>query len=481
MKSFIHCCSQSGIADWVHTPHAQEHALTQALRSCDALQVWAAPSPLDAASFALGRSQAEARPVAILLNEKENLSELSEIIQAAKQQGRSLLFIHCGESFESDNLCIPSLELTLPCTLSDLTELQDRLRENNPLLLHLQGDFSLPSSLEEISVAEPPAPPAFRGSLVALSQMLRFKADEGLLLMIGALDADEQPPCLWIAETLRAPVIADAASGLREELQDQMLHDASAILSKNPPRYVLRLGEVPQHDFWTQLETMPDVKVFSLTRTGITGLQRDSYTSHGEIEQIMKAVGSVSSVFVEPELRQAARKSAAKKEELLLRYPESKAALIHALSYQACMTEAIALSGNTIQKLWDQFAQLQYPTQNVYAFEQGYAAQIATFLGYSAHAERAFCFCDAKSLLSAPAKPSLSNLLPQGLRLIAVLNENEEQGCLKDLAEQWQARYIRIDCEADFDQIEELPHEAFVLMEICPDREQSLAVEQSLN
>ena len=87
--------------------------------------------------------------------------------------------------------------------------------------------------------AEPPEENKFRGSLSGLAQALRFKARHGLVLMLGGLDPTEQAPALWLANELKAPVVADATSGLREELDHLALTDADRLLKQNPPAVLL--------------------------------------------------------------------------------------------------------------------------------------------------------------------------------------------------------------------------------------------------
>lgn len=58
--------------------------------------------------------------------------------------------------------------------------------------------------------AEPPEENGFRGSLAELARALRFKSRDGLVVMIGGLDPTEQAPARWLANELKAPVVADA-------------------------------------------------------------------------------------------------------------------------------------------------------------------------------------------------------------------------------------------------------------------------------
>jgi 2-succinyl-5-enolpyruvyl-6-hydroxy-3-cyclohexene-1-carboxylate synthase len=130
----------------------------------------------------------------------------------------------------------PTVELALPCPVSDLPNLEEVLSEGFPLHLHVRLDDSAEppcSDFSRVEVGDAPPAPRFRGSLVDVSQMLRFRSMEGLVLLIGALNPDEQEPVLWLAQTLRVPVLAEASSGLREELAPYLLHGGDEMLKCN--------------------------------------------------------------------------------------------------------------------------------------------------------------------------------------------------------------------------------------------------------
>lgn len=342
-------------------------------------------------------------------------------------------------------------------------------------------------------IGEAPAGSPFRGSLVALSQMLRFRAVEGLVLMIGALEPTEQEPVLWLAQTLRVPVVADAASGLREELTTQLLHDAENILRQSPPRYILRVGDVPTTPFWKELENIPVTEVYSITRTGFSGLCRQSCVIEGDPEQIMKALGDVPHVGDTNRLLNRSRHAAGRTEEYLLAHPESAAAMVRAFSIHASLSDVICLGSPTCTRLWNHYAQLHAPTLYLRDLQPaGSDGVIATFLGNAADAPTACCLLGDITLLHDLHAPAILSQLPEGKRIIAVLNNEGAQQAREvagddpelqrllvqapafspeDIAHLWGAEYYRIHCESDLEVLDTLEDNAFVLLDLIPDND----------
>lgn len=509
MISLITCSAMAGIAEWVCTPGELTPPLYRALASCPVIHRWAVSDPRTAAYFALGRVQATARPVALVAGNGADAAAMLPAVTEAYYQRRPMLIItmaetgdnggtgapQCTETENIFGLFATTRTLELPCAVSDLPDLAGAAADGFPIHLHLrlnsetvrsQGDFSA------VEIAEAPAPPAFRGSLVTLSQMLRFRAQEGLVLAIGALDPAEQEPVLWLAQTLRVPVIAEAASGLREELAPYLLHDAETLLRSCPPRYLLRVGEVPVSPFWKQLEEMPNTEVFSITRSGFSGLNRRSTVIEGDPEQIMKALGDVPTVGDTERLLPRSRHAVGRMEEELFAAPESAGALVRALSHYAALEDVICLGSPTAAELWNRCAQTQISTLYVRDLAaRSSMGVLASFLGNAADAPSALCLVGDLALLQDATAPlHLMHELPEGRRIIAVLNNggaaaarNESAEDIEwerlmmqppafsaaDLASLWGADYYAIRSEADLEVLDTMDDSAFVLLELLPD------------
>lgn len=510
MDSLISCCAAAGVGEWVCCPGAQNAPLLRALACCPEVHRWQVQDECTAAFFALGRIQATARAVAVVAGSGSSASALLPAVIEAYYQRRPLIIITLDSyvptegtgtygCIEQDSLFgfyAPSIKLQLPCSVGELPDMVALCAEGFPLHIHLCCAEDTRSRSVPCYVADPPEPPPFRGSLAALSQVLRFRARMGLVLMLGELDPAEQEPALWLARTLRVPVVADATSGLREKLASLLLHGAEDILVANPPRYVLRLGGVPSSPFWNALENMPDTEVFSITRTGFSGLRRDSVVMEGDMEQIMKALGDVPHVGDADSLLSPARRYAGRMEELLLSYPESDAALVRAFSQYASLADVVTIGSPTAMQLWNRFAQLSAPVLylRTAAAAGGSDGALAVFFGNAVDTTFSCALVGDLALLRDLPAAQIVAQLPPGKRVVAVLN-NEGAGLAdsagldaelhrllvqppaftpQEVARLCHAEYYAIHSEADFEVIDSLEDDVLAILDIQPDNDQSM-------
>lgn len=506
MDSLISCCAAAGVGEWVCCPGAMNAPLLQALACCPEVHRWQLQEERSAAFFALGRIQATARAVAVVAGSGSSAAALMPAVIEAYYQRRPLIIITI-DSFaptegsgaygriEQDSLFgfyAPSVHLQLPCSVGELPDMEALCSEGFPVHIHLCCAEGVRCGGGLCHVAEPPAPPAFRGSLAALAQVLRFRAHMGLVLMLGELDPLEQEPALWLARTLRVPVVADATSGLREKLAPLLLHGAEAILAANPPRYVLRLGGVPSSAFWSSLEELPGTEVFSITRSGFAGLRRPSEVIEGDPEQIMKAMGDISSVGDTMGLIPKSRKVLAHLEEHIFSYPESAEALVRAFSRYACLADVMFLGSPSVTQLWNKAAQLQVAQLYVrsVALSGGADGVISAFLGNAVDSPFSCALVGDLSLLRDLAGAGICSQLPAGKRVIAVLN-NEGAGLaipqaatseqrrlmvqapdfdLQEVARLCRAEYYTIRSEADLEVMESLEDHSLVILDLQPEK-----------
>lgn len=507
MKSLISCCTVAGVAEWVCCPGEHNAAILRALAECPVVHRWTQQDERTAAYFALGRMQATGRPVAVVAGSGAAAASLAPAVVEAYYQRRPLLIVTiepsngagaaaspgCIEHEGMFGMYATGLDVSLPCAVSDLPDLAGVFSEGFPVHLNLRlaegiatgGDYSL------LELGEAPPAPKFRGSLVALSQMLRFRAREGLVLILGALDPAEQEPALWLAQTLRVPLLAEASSGLREELAAYLLRGGDELLIQRPPRYVLRVGDVPTGAFWKALEQRPETEVFSITRTGFSGLCRKSQVMEGELEQIMKALGDVPHVGDVDRLLPLSRRAEGQLEEALLAAPECEAAMVRYLSNHACMADVICLGSGSCVELWNRYAQIHVPTVYLRANTANGSGDgtIASFLGNAADAGFACCLTGDLALVRDLGAAALISQLAAGKRVVAVLNNGgagradtpeldaelrrlmvQPPGfSLPEVARLWGAEYYAIRCEADFEVLDTLEDDAFALLDIQAD------------
>ncbi len=509
VKSLLAQCCMGGICEWVVCPGARNMALLQVLAAAEDLVTWTHFDERAAAFFALGRIQDMGLPVAVVTTSGTAAAELMPAVVEAYYQRRPLLLITADRPASFRGSAAPQaieqadiFGIYAPCIdIEDVTTLPEDLFEDWDYASPLHINVCLPDPDAawnpgncDLYPAEPPEDNDFRGNLADLARALRFKSREGLVVLIGGLDPNEQAPALWLANELKAPVVADATSGIREELAHLLLTDADALLRDNPPDVVLRLGDVPVGRFWRDLENLPGTEVFSVTRTGFSGLARPSHVVTGDLDAVLRALGDIDPVGDVNGLRAMNKRRIAAMEELLITCPESEQAMVQAFSCYAAEADCIYLGNSMPIRYWNSFAQTAIPTENVRANRgaNGIDGQIATFLGCAARAGKSWAlFGDLTALYDSNALA----LLPQldaGMRVIGVINNGgggiftalpnadkhtaamrrlliqPHTRTFKSIAEQWGMDYIHIQSQDDFDQLDALPDNAHVLVELRP-------------
>ena len=518
MDRLITICAQAGIAEWVCCPGELNTPLLTALAQCPSIHRWQVQDERSAGFFALGRMQATGRGVAVVVGSGANAADILPAVMEAFYERRPLIVVTLDDlepaegagayaRIEQDGLFglyAPTLTLHMPCSITELPDMVDLCRDGFPVHLRLccvEGMRSTPTATAP-EVADAPLRPLFRGSLAELSRLLHGEAQqESLVLMLGALDPDEQEAALWLARTLKAPVVADAASGLREKVGGLLLDGGSDLLTDAPPRYVLRVGAVPSFPFWRALEEIPGTRVYSITRAGFAGLKRDTTVIEGEPEQVVKALDDVPHVGDPANYLPLGRRYAGKVEELLLAYPESDAALIRAFSQYACLADVLHLGSPSVVQLWNDYAQHQVPTLCLHAtlLAGGSDGALSGFLGNCVDASYSCALIGDISLLRDTAASQFLPQLAPGKRIIAVLNNEGTgrvdpyldselrtliaqplTGGLREIAAMIGADYYSIRSEADLEIMDGLSDDALALLDICPDAEQSRALRHDL-
>jgi len=521
VKSLLAQCCLGGICEWVVCPGARNMALLQVLAAAEDLVKWTHFDERSAAFFALGRIQDMGLPAAVVTTSGTAAAELLPAVVEAYYQRRPLLLLTADRPADYRGSAAPqAIEQadmfgiyapTIDLQTSD--ELPEDILEDWDYASPLHINVCLPDPDPawnpghcDLYPAEPPEENEFRGSLSDLAQALRFKARRGLVLMIGGLDPTEQAPALWLANELKAPVVADATSGLREELEHLALTDADRLLKQNPPAVLLRVGDVPVARFWRDLEDIPSTEVFSITRTGFSGLARPSSVVTGDLDAVLRALGDVDSVGDVNGLRAMNKRHKAQMEELLITCPDSEQAMVRAFSCFAADGDCIYLGNSMPVRYWNSFAQTAVPTENVRANRgaNGIDGQISTFLGASARCARAWALLgDLTTLYDSNALAMLPQLDP-GTRVLGVINNGgggifrslpggdkhpEALGKLliqphdhsfKAIAEQWGMCYVCIRTADEFDQLEALEKNVAILVELIPDPSQTEQVRNAL-
>ena len=225
-----------------------------------------------------------------------------------------------------------------------------------------------------------------RLDVAALARWLREDLYQGIVIMIGGLEPDEQEDVFHFCQDFGAPVVAEAASGLREACRAG--RPRCGPRAQSPPA-----RQDPAHremfraaDSGAISKASPEVSVWSICRNGLPGMARESNVIRGPLNRVIPALGDVDPAGDALDLLVGASGRAARVEELLECYPDSEAALIRALSHYASLGGGVFLGNSLPIREWNLFAQWSRPVRAVRANRgaNGIDGQISTSLGWTA-------------------------------------------------------------------------------------------------
>ncbi len=318
----------------------------------------------------------------------------------------------------------------------------------------------------------------------------------GMVVMLGGLEPEDREEVWHFLRDLGAPVLPDSTSGLRETLGRLALMDGDRLLRQEPPAYILRIGEIPVGRYWRDLEDFPEVNVVSMSRTGYSGLARESSVVKGDISRSVKALGEISSVGDSMDHLKLANKRRGKINDLLDSFPESEPGMIHTLSVMATVGGSLYLGNSLPIREWNDFAQRDAPYEIVRANRgaNGIDGQLATWLGATVDEEDAWgVFGDLTALYDLAAPSLLGQVQGKGRMLVIINNgggkifdrlpvvqqldegvtemvTNEHQHGFQAWAQMWGMDYVCVKGIEDFD-FE--PGEKAMVIEVVPSSEQT--------
>ena len=498
-----------GVREFVVCAGARNTPLVLGLLQAEGVRVWHHFEERGAAFFALGRSMESARPCGVVTTSGTAAAELLPAMVEAHYQRRPLVAVTADrparfrgsgapQAIEQAGLFGAYGEGS--ADLGGGEGLQDPFDGWSGL-----GPWHVNVCLEE----EHPVPTVAVGAAPELARMarpqvaglvkfLREGIFEGLVVLLGGLEPEEREEAFHFLKDLGVPVLADATSGLREALGHLSLVDGDRLLRERPPGKVLRLGDVPVGRFWRDLENLPEVSVYSVTRTGFSGLARTSETLTGRVDDAIRGMGPVDAVGdVLDHFGLSARRRGLL-EELLTRYPDSEPGMVRLLSTYASLGAGHYLGNSLPVREWNLAAQWEIPTLNVRASRgaNGIDGQVSTWLGATAGQDDAWGVFGDLTVLYDLAGPALLEQAGGRRRVLAVINNgggriferlprrrgvgdaaarvisNAHQRSFSGWAGMWGMQHQRVDNAAGFD-FE--PGEACTVLEICPDARQTEA------
>jgi 2-succinyl-5-enolpyruvyl-6-hydroxy-3-cyclohexene-1-carboxylate synthase len=492
----------AGIREFVVCAGARNAALVEVLaqaQEAGKATLWGHFEERCAGFFALGRCMTTQAPCAVVTTSGTAAAELLPSIIEAHYQQRPLIAITADrpaifrgtgapQAIEQENLfgvyagCGPLADWSRIGPWQCNVELEEEFAVQS-------CDFSADLS--------PPATAQKPVTVAALARWLRDDNSGGLVALVGSLEPEEQEEVWHFLDALRIPVLADATSGLREALAHIGLPDGDRLLRQTPPQKILRLGNIPTGRFWRDLESLPSTEVWSITRTGFTGLARSSNVVTGPVHRVVKSLGHQDRIGDPLGYFENTARRAAQIEELLEAYPESEPGWIRTLSHYATLASSLFVGNSLPVREWNGFAQWQRPVNRVLANRgaNGIDGQLSTWWGASAHEENAWCLVGDLTALYDSAAAFLQQQCEQKGRVLVILNNGggrifERLPRLKQMqanaralmihphsidfsgwATQWGMTYLRADSPDDLDTFE--PGARTFVLEVRPDPQQT--------
>lgn len=264
----------SGMEECVICPGARNVPLMNVLLNEAKIKKWWGYEERSAAFFALGRVRERGRPVAVVTTSGTAVGELLPAAMEAYYTAQPLVLLTADRPRRFREVNAPQtcdqkgiFGVYAPDSWDvEKEERVDLTTWTGRAPLHLNLCFEEPA--HEKVETEPLRYPLFREKLwnPPLEGLEPFlKRAEKLLVIVSALRKEVQPAVSRFLETVGGDFYIEATSGLRERFK-----------SVNPElkhyTHVLRIGGVPTHRIWRNIEEEHTVEVFSLTEAPFSGI-----------------------------------------------------------------------------------------------------------------------------------------------------------------------------------------------------------------
>ncbi len=424
-----------GVRDFVVCTGARNAPLVlPLLQAPEPVRVWRHFEERAASFFALGLAKRDRRPVAVVTTSGTAVAELMPAVIEAHYSGVPLVLITADrpkrfratgapQAIEQAHLFGAYSEGCFDVEAAEDFPVGFPWNRSRPI--QLNPCFEEPKAGEVGAVdwedalargASPFEAPILPSSFPDPTLLSRFVNDfSGGAVLLGEIGADDRENVAIFLEKLRAPIWAEATSGLREceRLAPLLLPGGEATFRQWQPEKVLRIGGVPSLRFWRDLEEKQGIPVLSVTRTGFPGLARGCETTgwvdFSEIE--VPDSGAEIPVIEDPDGEWCD-------------YPDGEPALMRDLSEQIS-SDALVFLGNSLPiRGWNLAASRTKAHPNVFANRgaNGIDGELSTFLGLSEGAEEAWGFFGDLTTLYDATAPWVLDQLSRGKRRIVIVN-----------------------------------------------------------
>jgi len=407
----------AGVREAVVCPGGRNAELIAALKQSSISLYWHFEER-SAAFFALGRARSTNTPVAVVTTSGTAAGELLPAVMEASYSGAPLIAVTADRPSRFRGTGAPQAAV------------QPNLFKKYADCIDLEGDkeFSFEMGQRPIQInvclEDPRRPKSNRKPAPPHLNLASFlhKVKQPLVV-VGTLAPSDRPAAARFLRQLGAPVYAEATSGLRSapELSHLQLRNADRIFQLAEFDGVIRIGGVPTHRLWRDLEdSHAHLPVFSIIQLPFSGLARPSTTGFFEFPEVPAPREP------RPNLMEANARRWNDLRDLLNQEPLSEPGIVHRLS-QTIADGAHVYLGNSLPiREWDLAAD---PSRNVEVTASrglnGIDGQVSTFLGECrTGVENWAILGDLTTLYDLPGPWIFGQLPPDLTATIVILNNS---------------------------------------------------------
>lgn len=403
----VQSCISSGATEFVVCPGSRNSSFVEVLRLADELTTYYWPEERSAAFFAMGRSKLTGKPVAVVTTSGTAAGELLPATMESFYSGIPLILITADrpqnyrgsgapQSAEQVGIYGHYVQFCLDITAAEPSHLEKWLKKG-PVHLNVcleepqkQPKFKGKKFLLKSDLAEAQAPD-LRDAKELMNHFL--EQVKYPLAIVSTLKPQFRESVVKLLKTLEIPVLLEGISGLREDprLQSMSIQRTDKILESAtkagyPIDGILRIGGIPTHRIWRDLEYLEDkIKVCALSEQSFSGLSWTRCVAEAPIDQLLHDFKPARCFGLQNAARWLKQENDFKDRlyELFEEEPDAEPSLMHALS-RIIPNDAHVYLGNSLPiREWDMAAIRENKSWMVDASRgvNGIDGQISTFLG----------------------------------------------------------------------------------------------------
>lgn len=395
--------TKAGVREFILCPGARNSPFVCILDKSPELKVYSFFDERSAGFFALGRMATTRRPVAVITTSGTAVAELLPAVIEATYSSLPLVVVSADRPKAHRNTGSPQT-IQQVGLFSYYIEVQFDLDKSNSHIsfkrlswkkpVHVNCCFNEPlldADIPEIKI--PPKPERTKLISTVPEEYIKdveiYMNYQRPLVILGYLPDKSRPPVLEFLKKYKAPIFAEAISGLRghPDLKPYLIRSGEKmirrLLEEKKCDSIVRLGGVPTLRVWRDLEDKyKDLPVMSIGYNHFSGLGREGVKHYSSMDLVGRVL-----LGRHPEIDSQFMKEDAERLEaltqLLKKYPLSEPGLFRSLS-EKIGGQSLYLGNSLPIREWDMAASWQSFPARVVANRgaNGIDGQVSSFLGW---------------------------------------------------------------------------------------------------